>query len=64
MTDFRDYDGWKTTPPPEREERMTWVICKNDHGRLTRDPDAPCPQCNAPWRIAVGVLPKKAVNDE
>ena len=62
MTDT--YDDWKTMLPPDAEERMTFVICKNDHGRLTRTPDAPCPECHAPWRTLIGVLPKKAVNDE
>ena len=60
----KNYDDWKTTPPDDDCERMTFVICKNDHRRLTRDPDAPCPQCHQSWRIVMGVLPKKAVHDE
>ena len=40
-----NFDAWLTTPPPDEEERMTFVLCKNGHSRLTRDPDGPCPQC-------------------
>jgi hypothetical protein len=43
--DFTGFDDWLTRVPIEREERMTFVICKRDHGRLTRTPAAPCPQC-------------------
>ena len=43
--DWHGYDAWLTTPPPDEEERMTFVICKNGHHRLTRDPNSPCPQC-------------------
>ena len=43
--DFFGYDRWLTTPPDDDSEPMTFVICKNGHHRLTRDPDGPCPQC-------------------
>jgi hypothetical protein len=57
--DFYGYDRWKTTDDSAAREPMALVICKNDHRRMTRTPDAPCPECQAPWRIVVGALEKK-----